>query len=62
MSNQRQKEKREMQFVSAAQAWRTIQNGRFTFEDVAQCPPDNISEGRWRAMLNNRKESEKRSE
>lgn len=62
MLNKRAKEKREMQFVSVAQAWRVINQGRLTFEEVAKCPPDKISEGRWRAMLNHRKDSEKDSE
>ena len=59
MRNQRAKEKREMQFASVAQAWRVIQSGRMTLEEIKECPPDKISKERWAAMLNHRKEAEK---
>ena len=58
MTPQQQKAKvqAERQFSSVAQAWRVIQAGQITFEDVAAAPPSGISQARWSAMLNHRKD------
>jgi hypothetical protein len=47
--------KAEIQFASAAQAWRVINQGKISLEDVIKTPPKGISPERWAAMLNNRK-------
>jgi len=54
---QRNKEKREMQFASVAQAWRCVKAGQLTLEEVKRCPPDKISKERWSGMLKNREEN-----
>ena len=47
--------KSEMQSFLVSQAWRVINQGKITLEDVVKAPPRGISPERWAAMLNNRK-------